>query len=459
MPDDTLLEQLATLDHTADPGGDFGDRLWSLVEDELFGRQVLSFPEPPVGTAPAGATAAARHGIVHRLSARRSVGLVAAAAAVLSLSIGALLSGGNPHGKDSLIITGTASPSPSQPSTLPAPRPNTGPQSVPTYVGSAAPAATGGPAALGPALAPQPGAAASLSDPSVWAVLYGDNSLDPNSDSDLHLAVAGSRADPVTLVSGPARDSEPQLSPNGRELVWAHWLDYHTFEVWVGGPDGRNGHALVLPKCGENADCGYSWPTISPDGTQLAFTHGEGYAGCSAFKGCDEIYVYSRRSAAVTSVAHGTQADWSPRRSEIAYSGHSTSEEGNTESLPYYNTVTVAGEIRVVDVSGATPVARSIGGELGWRPRFSPDGEWIAFQRYVRSSNSQQAAVIRRDGTGLRVLPTGCGQPGWAPDGRLVCSMAVGGGSDLFLLGAGDDPVRRLTFTKGPEADFRIYAR
>jgi len=170
--------------------------------------------------------------------------------------------------------------------------------------------------------------------------------------------------------------------------------------------------------------------------------------------------VYDSRTRSVTSVAPGDQADWSPRRDEIVYSGHSTGAQSNTEGLPWREgNVSVAGEIRIVDVSTATPAVRTLGGELGSTPRFSPDGQWIAFERYLSSSNSQQAAIIRRDGTGLHVLPTGCLQPGWAPDGRIVCSMAANGGTDLFLLNTAYQPVRQLTFTKGPESGFRLYAR
>jgi dipeptidyl aminopeptidase/acylaminoacyl peptidase len=80
----------------------------------------------------------------------------------------------------------------------------------------------------------------------------------------------------------------------------------------------------------------------------------------------------------------------------------------------------------VVDVvQGATPVAITDRELRAERPRWSPDGEWIAFRGGI-DLDQQALWVAHPDGSGDRRLSQGgravdpwCGFP-WAPDGRSI---------------------------------------
>jgi Tol biopolymer transport system component len=85
-------------------------------------------------------------------------------------------------------------------------------------------------------------------------------------------------------------------------------------------------------------------------------------------------------------------------------------------------------------------------------PRWSPDGEWIAYQSNV--SNAFQIYLIHSDGSGLTpVTNSAVNQfPGWSPDGtRLLVRTDVGTQHDLYAIDvSGQSAPTRLTTTNGP---------
>jgi Tol biopolymer transport system component len=85
-------------------------------------------------------------------------------------------------------------------------------------------------------------------------------------------------------------------------------------------------------------------------------------------------------------------------------------------------------------------------------PRWSPDGEWIAYQSNV--SNAFQIYLIHPDGSGLTQLTNSAVNqfPGWSPDGtRLLVRTDVGTQHDLYAIDvSGQSAPNRLTTTNGP---------
>ena len=75
-------------------------------------------------------------------------------------------------------------------------------------------------------------------------------------------------------------------------------------------------------------------------------------------------------------------------------------------------------------------LARSVRSEEG--PVFSPDGEWIAFERFASDWRSTQVVVVRPDGAGERTLPGSYGFSGvmWSPDGTR---LLVGGSNPAVV--------------------------
>jgi len=82
-------------------------------------------------------------------------------------------------------------------------------------------------------------------------------------------------------------------------------------------------------------------------------------------------------------------------------------------------------------------------------PRFSPDGEWIAFGS--NRGGPWDIWVCRRDGTGLRNLTTGsqmnAGAPVWSPDGSSLAFDAnpESGNHNIYVVPSSGGQIKRLT--------------
>jgi Tol biopolymer transport system component len=99
------------------------------------------------------------------------------------------------------------------------------------------------------------------------------------------------------------------------------------------------------------------------------------------------------------------------------------------------------------DGSDVRPVTLTAPGVTNTWPRWSPDGEWIAFQSNV--GGVFQIFTVRPDGTGLTQITTaGVNQfPSWSPDGTR---LAVRRDNDIYVIDlTGQSDPQRLTFV-GP---------
>ncbi len=85
--------------------------------------------------------------------------------------------------------------------------------------------------------------------------------------------------------------------------------------------------------------------------------------------------------------------------------------------------------IYIIDATTGAILSQVTANPYGWfdgEPRWSPDGQWIAFDRLkkgVRRTDLVAAFVVRSDGTGLRQLTSWGRQgqyPDWSPDGSKI---------------------------------------
>jgi Tol biopolymer transport system component len=85
--------------------------------------------------------------------------------------------------------------------------------------------------------------------------------------------------------------------------------------------------------------------------------------------------------------------------------------------------------LHFANADGSNPRALTKGGSGGvdggdTSPAFSPDGQWVAFERAVDFSSGKGGLfLIRTDGSGLRRLTDdslGAGYPRWSPDGKRI---------------------------------------
>jgi len=122
-----------------------------------------------------------------------------------------------------------------------------------------------------------------------------------------------------------------------------------------------------------------------------------------------------------------------------------------------------ATEVYVEHADGSSPRRLTVGDRLLSEPRFSPDGQRIAFVRAIRTATDTRVGssalwVMNADGSGPRQLATG-GQitaPAWSPDGRSILfgRQVTGLGTslktflpvvELWVVGSDGSGLRRLT--------------
>lgn len=110
-----------------------------------------------------------------------------------------------------------------------------------------------------------------------------------------------------------------------------------------------------------------------------------------------------------------------------------------------------AKEIFLMDYDGHSPVLITGNRSINISPRWSPDGNRIAYTSY-RDNNPDLFVLDLRSGRRdpISKAPGLNAAPAWSPDGQwLVLAKSGGGGTNLYLMRADGSGERRLTFGSG----------
>jgi Tol biopolymer transport system component len=164
-----------------------------------------------------------------------------------------------------------------------------------------------------------------------------------------------------------------------------------------------------------------SFPTWSPDYTQIAF--------CRGGTGKSDIYIrdlYGKEGSERLLVAGATD-DWYPAWSKDGLVAFARAASGSRTSAGIWLIPSAGGEA-ARDVPSGSP---------GRTPAWSPDGTMLAFMS-DRFGTGLDVITIKPDGNGLDRLTTGGAadkNPTWSPDGKTIVFVSdVGGGDDEIYL-------------------------
>jgi TolB protein len=215
------------------------------------------------------------------------------------------------------------------------------------------------------------------------------------------------------------------INPFGRggRIVYTSYL--HLFpQLYSMNPDGSDKKELA-----SGVDLNAS-PSISPDGTQIAFAGSQ--------RGNTDIYVMGanggnlRRLTSTRSLE--ASPDWSPTGRQILYTSDQT-------GLP---------QIWLMEMEGTSPRQFTFAGNWNDEGAWSPDGARIAFA--CRNEGDFNICVMDV-ATGRTVQLTAEGSnahPAWSPDGeKIVYESRRGGSTQIYTMDAADGKNKRLLTDAG----------
>ncbi len=224
------------------------------------------------------------------------------------------------------------------------------------------------------------------------------------------------------LTSGPAADSLPAFSPNGKKLAWVR-VTASESQIWVMNPDASGQTNLSN---GINRD---RLPIWSPDGSKILFERLVKKMWLSNW----EIFVMNADGSNQVNLSQGFAAmDWQPQWSPTGAQVVFASDRGGNF------------EVYRVSVDGTGLVNLTQNPHDDYAPNWSPDGQTISFYRMDPVSGPVGIFTMQPDGSAQAKLTAPMFYHRWSPSGSRLAAVTEDGeltvfdadGSDLAVVAA-----------------------
>lgn len=234
------------------------------------------------------------------------------------------------------------------------------------------------------------------------------------------LAMMEVKGEQRLLINHLAKDSSPDLSPDGKSLVFTSerqgW-----WKIWL--MDLKTGSYKQLTN---SASAEYG-PCFSPDGKQILFTSGR--------SGNSDLFIMDRDGANLFNLTQSAEAEGNGYWAHDGFIYYASQLDGKYQLMR----INPNGE-------GAEVLSDGTSDDLG--PRLSPDGKRLVFYSY-RFGNPEVCVMNlkTRKVTRLTEHPLQDIRPDWSPDGRKIVFERGDKRKDqqLYWMNADGSGLERLT--------------
>jgi Tol biopolymer transport system component len=253
-----------------------------------------------------------------------------------------------------------------------------------------------------------------------------------------------------TITEFPGHAWIGRISPDGQQIVFnmpAHsvsfaddgdgWINTRGWNIWTMNVDGTNKRIIIKGAGAGRVTC---W---SPDGTKFIY-YREDHPNAQLKRYRNFVFdIKSEQATRLEFPENESVWDWSPDGKELLTVTEFQEEPGR--------------QMFHVNFDGSNRVRLGRPNRTNLWPRFSPDGQRVAFLSYNRHGGN--ICVVNRDGSRLfevnhddLLRP---GAPVWSSDGQqlaTLCNSRTPGpdnesSHDVFTLNANGSNVRRITST------------
>lgn len=225
-------------------------------------------------------------------------------------------------------------------------------------------------------------------------------------------------------------------------------VDYRE-EIFSVNPDGSDFTQLT-----HNSEKDKWIPSVSPDGSKIAFVSGE------------EIFIMNADGSDITAFPYeGSHPSWSPDGNRLTFSSEMDHRSGSIYTS----------KLDGSDLNRLTTGTDKFDSDPDWAPK----GNKIAFRR--SETEGVNIYTIKPDGTGLTQQTEDEGKnedPAWSPDGSRIAFVSDRDGyyAELYIMNAdGSNPVRmtsnseidkypswspdgsEIVFSSRPSGDYRLF--